>query len=293
MQSVAVARSLRAVTKIRDLLAAGPTISFEYFPPKTDAAMRALDAVMEELGALGPSFVSVTYGAGGSTKENTRAIVVDINGRQAFPAMPHLTCMSHTKAEVIELLDDYAAHGIHNVLALAGDPPADGTEARGEFRYALELVELVQDRGDFSVGVAAFPELHPRSEGDAARDRRHLAAKLEVADFAITQFFADTDDYARLLDDLDALGVRKPVLPGIMPPHNPAGYRRMAAMNGSRVPEVVLARIEAASPDDALAYAVEATAAQCTRLRELGAPGLHFYTLNRADITTRVLEALT
>ena len=276
------------MTKIRDWLAAGPTISFEFFPPKTDTAMRALDAALEELSLVEPSFVSVTYGAGGSTKDRTRSIVLGINETRPFPAMPHLTCMSHTKAEVIDLLDDYADHGIENVLALAGDPPTDADTPLGEFRYALELVELVRDKGDFSVGVAAFPELHPRSQGRSADDRQHLAAKLEVADFAITQFFADADDYGRLLDDLDALGVTKPVLPGIMAPNNPAGYRRMAAMNGTRVPEALLARIDAADAADAISLAVEATTQQCLRLRELGAPGLHFYTLNRSELTRRV-----
>jgi len=280
------------VTKIRELLTTGPTVSFEFFPPKTDAAMRTLDRTLAELSRLSPSFVSVTYGAGGSTQDRTRAIVLDINAHRPFPAMPHLTCMSHTKAEVMELLADYAAHGIDNVLALAGDPPLDGSDPVGEFRYARELVELVRDQGDFSVGVAAFPELHPRSGGDRALDRRNLAAKLALADFAITQFFADVDDYARLVDDLAALGVHKPVLPGIMPPHNPAGYRRMAAMNGTRAPEELLARIEAATPNDALELAVEATTQQCARLLELGAPGLHFYTLNRADVTGRVHAAL-
>jgi methylenetetrahydrofolate reductase (NADPH) len=280
------------VTKIRELLRAGRTVSFEFFPPKTDAAMRTLDHTLDTLRALAPSFVSVTYGAGGSTQDRTRAIVLDINERGAFPAMPHLTCMSHTKAEVIDLLADYAAHGIDNVLALAGDPPADGSDPMGEFRYAAELVELVREQGDFSIGVAAFPELHPRSGGARDADRRHVAAKLARADFAITQFFADADDYARLVDDLAALGNDKPVLPGIMPPNNPAGYRRMAAMNGTRPPEALLARIEAADPADALELVVEATTAQCARLLELGAPGLHFYTLNRADITSRVHAAL-
>ena len=162
-------RNLSFVTKIVDLLADGPTVSFEFFPPKTDAAMRALDEALGELSLLEPSFVSVTYGAGGSTKDRTRSIVLDINAHRPFPAMPHLTCMGHTKAEVMDLLDDYAAHGIDNVLALAGDPPVDGGGSAGEFRYALELVELVRDKGDFSVGVAAFPELHPRSGRDRAR----------------------------------------------------------------------------------------------------------------------------
>jgi methylenetetrahydrofolate reductase (NADPH) len=235
------------MAKIRDLLAAGPSLSFEFFPPKTDAGMLALDATVAELSQLSPTFVSVTYGAGGSTKDRTRDIVLGINSRWRFPAMPHLTCMSHTKNEVIDLLDDYAVHGVENVLALAGDPPADGSGAVGEFRYAIELVELVRDKCDFSVGVAAFPELHPRSAGRVLEDRRHLAAKLEVADFAITQFFADADDYARLVDELDALGARKPVLPGVMAPNNPVGYRRMAAMNGTRVPAALLERIDANS----------------------------------------------
>ena len=276
------------VTKIRDLLAAGPTTSFEFFPPKTDAGMAALADTLDQLSALDPSFVSVTYGAGGSTKDRTRSIVLDMNARRAFPAMPHLTCMSHTKAEVIDLLDDYGAHGIQNVLALGGDPPADGGKATGEFRYASELVELIREQGDFSIGVAAFPELHPRSAGDAANDRARLADKLAAADFAITQFFADADEYARLLDDLDAIGVTKPILPGIMAPNNPAGYRRMATMNGTRIPHALLASIEAAGPDDAFALAVDAATQQCMRLLQLGAPGLHFYTLNRADIVSQV-----
>lgn len=280
------------MTKISDLLDAGRTVSFEFFPPKTDSAMVALDEALEELSLANPSFVSVTYGAGGSTKDRTRSIVLDINRRRSFPAMPHLTCMSHTKSEVLELLDDYAEHGITNVLALAGDPPADGSPPTGEFRYALELVEVIRERGDFSVGVAAFPELHPRSAGQVQRDREHLAAKLEVADFAITQFFHDPDDYARLVDDLAAIGNTKPVLPGVMPPTNPAGYRRMAAMNGSTVPESLLEAIDAADADTALDLAVDATVELCDRLLELGAPGLHFYTLNKAEVARRVNQRL-
>jgi methylenetetrahydrofolate reductase (NADPH) len=281
------------MVRIADLLAAGPTLSFEFFPPKTDEGVRALETTLDELAVLAPSFVSVTYGAGGSTKERTRSIVLGINERRSFPAMPHLTCMSHTKAEVVSLLDDYAAHGIDNILALAGDPPADGTASTGEFTYALELVELVRDNGgDFSIGVAAFPETHPRST-DRETDRRHLAAKLEAADFGITQFFYDVDDYVRMIDELDALGVRKPVLPGVLPPTNPASVRRFAAINGSRVPEELLTRIEAASPPDQLAIAVESASALCGSLVEAGAPGIHLYTLNRADAVTLICANLS
>jgi methylenetetrahydrofolate reductase (NADPH) len=281
------------MVRIADLLAAGPTLSFEFFPPKTDEGVRALETTLDELAVLAPSFVSVTYGAGGSTKERTRSIVLGINERRSFPAMPHLTCMSHTKAEVVSLLDDYAAHGIDNILALAGDLPADGTASTGEFTYALELVELVRDNGgDFSIGVAAFPETHPRST-DRETDRRHLAAKLEAADFGITQFFYDVDDYVRMIDELDALGVRKPVLPGVLPPTNPASVRRFAAINGSRVPEELLTRIEAASPPDQLAIAVESASALCRSLVDAGAPGIHLYTLNRADAVTLICANLS
>lgn len=278
------------VERLRDH--SGPALSVEFFPPKTEAGEALLRRTIDELDVVDLAFVSVTYGAGGSTRDRTRDLVVELNRDRSYPAMAHLTCIGHTKEQLTELLEDYDRHGVHNILALAGDPPADGSDPMGEFRYAAELVELVREQGDFSIGVAAFPELHPRSGGARDADRRHVAAKLAMADFAITQFFADADDYARLVDDLAALGNDKPVLPGIMPPNNPAGYRRMAAMNGTRPPEALLARIEAADPADALELVVEATTAQCARLLELGAPGLHFYTLNRADITSRVHAAL-
>jgi methylenetetrahydrofolate reductase (NADPH) len=176
--------------KISDLLVAGPTLSFEFFPPKSDEAERQLEKAIHELAPLRPSFVSVTYGAGGSTRDRTRDIVIEVNRSQPFPAMPHLTCSGHTRAQITELLDEYAAAGIHNILALAGDPPADGSEPGGDFTYATELVEMVRDHpGDFAIGVAAHPELHPRSDGDREADRRWLAAKLALADFALTQFF--------------------------------------------------------------------------------------------------------
>lgn len=279
------------MTRIGDLLAAGRSLSFEFFPPKTDDGVRALQQVLDELATFDPTFVSVTYGAGGTTTERTRGVVLEFNRSRPFPAMPHLTCMSHTKAEVVELLQDYRANGIDNVLALAGDPPADGSPPAGEFRYAYELVELVREQGEFSVGVAAFPEVHPRSV-DRATDRRHLAAKLEAADFAITQFFYDVDDYVRMMDELDALGVSKPVIPGVFPPANPSSVRRFAAVNGSRTPDEVLDRIEAASPDDALAIAADVAIDLAQRLLEVGAPGIHVYAMNRADVPSAVARAI-
>ena len=190
------------------------------------------------------------------------------------------------------MLDDYATHGIDNILALAGDPPLDGSPVAGEFSYALELVELVRDRGDFSIGVAAFPENHPRSP-DRDTDRRHLAAKLALADYAITQFFYDVDDYRRLMDELDALDVRKPVIPGVLPPTNPSSVRRFSAVNGSRTPDALLARIDAAGPDDQLRIATDAATELCQALLEAGAPGLHLYTLNRADAAVGILANLS
>ncbi len=283
--------------KIGDLLAAGRTLSFEFFPPKTDEAERQLEKSIHELAPLQPSFVSVTYGAGGTTRDRTRDIVVQINNDQSFPAMPHLTCSGHTRDEISGLLDEYAASGIRNILALAGDPPADGSDPGGDFTYATELVELVREHpGDFSIGVAAHPELHPRSAGDRAADRRHLADKLAMADFAIAQFFFDADDYVRMVDELDALGCSTPVLPGIMPPGATplSGLKRMAGMNGSVIPAALLDRLDAAAddPEARRAIGVEVAVDLSRRVLDAGAPGLHLYPLNRSEIVRRVVDEL-
>src|SRR3954453_14234233 len=221
------------MARIADLLQAGPTYSFEFFPPKTDEMERQLDKTVADLALLEPSFVSVTYGALGSTRDRTRDVVLRINREQAFPCMAHLTCVGHTRADIARLLDEYAVAGVENILALGGDPPADGSDPGGEFAYALQLVETVRSHpAGFCIGVAAHPELHPRS-ADRPSDRRRLAEKLEAADFAGTQFFFDADDYFRMRDELGALGCDKPVLPGIMPVISVAGVKRMATMNGS------------------------------------------------------------
>src|SRR3954452_20506696 len=190
------------MTKIADLLAAGRTFSFEFFPPKTDEARRQLEKAGDELAPLRPSFVSGTYGALGTTRAFTRDAGVRINEEQPFPARPHLTCVGHTRADIASLLDYYADNGIENILALGGDPPADGSDPGGDFTYATELVELVREVGDFSVAVAAFPEIHPRSP-DRAEDRRLLAAKLEMADFGMSQFFWEVEHYRQMVEELD------------------------------------------------------------------------------------------
>ncbi|HZA79209.1 MAG TPA: methylenetetrahydrofolate reductase [Acidimicrobiales bacterium] len=284
-------------SKIVDLLATGRTLSFEFFPPKNDEAERQLEKSIHELAPLRPSFVSVTYGAGGSTRDRTRDIVLQVNREQAFPAMAHLTCVGHGRSQVVDLLDEYAAGGVHNILALAGDPPADGSDPGGDFTYALELVELVRAHpGGFSVGVAAHPELHPRSDGDRARDRRNLAAKLAAADFGITQFFFELDDYLHMVDELADLGCTTPVLPGVMPPGVAplSGLIRMAKMNGSVVPPELVARLEAVGDDvDARrTIAVDVATDLCRRLLDAGAPGLHLYALNRSEAVLRIVDNL-
>ncbi len=233
------------MTRIADLFGDGPTVSFEFFPPKTEEGRAQLAKCVDELAAIDPTFVSVTYGAGGSTRDDTRDLVISIDRERPFPAMPHLTCIGHTRAELSGLLDDYADAGIDNILALAGDPPSDGSPATGDFTYASELVDLVRERGTFSVAVAAFPEGHPRS-ATLEQDRRHLASKLDAADFGITQFFFRAEDYLRMRDDLAALGCDRPVLPGIMPMLNPEVIRRFAAMNGAWFPEDLAAEVDCA-----------------------------------------------
>ncbi len=272
------------MTKIADLLAVGSTRSFEFFPPKSEEGAAALATALEDLALLEPSFVSVTYGALGTTRERTRDVVVRINRERPFPAMPHLTCVGHTRAQLVDLLAEYRAAGIENILALAGDPPADGSPAAGDFTYATELVDLVRQAGDFSVAVAAFPEVHPRSP-DRASDRQQLAAKLEAADFGMTQFFFDADHYVRMRDELADLGCTKPVLAGVMPFISVAGTRKMSAMNGTRIPDALQERMDAVDgdPEGTRKLGVEVASELSARLLEEGVPGLHLYALNRSD----------
>jgi methylenetetrahydrofolate reductase (NADPH) len=282
------------MTRIIDLLTdrGGPALSVEFFPPKTDAGEAQFHRAVEELRVVDLTFVSVTYGAGGSTRDRTRDLVVELNRSEPYPAMAHLTCIGHTRAELESLLDDYDRNGVHNILALAGDPPADGSPAAGDFAYASELVELVRSRGEhFCVAVAVHPELHPRS-GHREEDRRYLAEKLARSDFGVSQFFFDASDYFSMVEDLHALGCHTPVLPGIMPLTNPTGVRRMAGMSGATFPEELAARVEAADEQDRQKIVVEAAAALCQQLLDGGAPGLHMYGLNRSEIVLALTAEL-
>ena len=281
------------MAKLADLLAAGRTVSFEFPPPKTPEALIAFDETMDDLSRLGPSFISVTYGALGSSRDTTRDVVVRVDKERDFPAVPHLTCVGHTRAALSELLVHYRDAGVENILCLAGDPPADGSDPGGDFTYATELIELVREVGDFGVAVAAFPEVHPRSP-DRASDRRHLAAKLARADVAITQFFYDADHYLRLRDELAALGCDTPLVPGVMPFVSVAGLRRMAAMNGSELPAALQERLEAVEGDKEAtrALGVEVASDLGRRLLDEGVPGLHLYTMNRARSVREVCTNL-
>jgi len=277
------------LTRIADLLAAGPTYSLEFGPPRTEDQEERLAKTLLELEPLGPSFVSVTYGAGGSTRDATARVVGHINAETSMTVMPHLTCIAHTRQQIVEIIEGYRDSGIENLLALGGDPPEDGSEYPSDFAYATELIELARGLGDFSVGVAAFPENHPRSP-DTATDRQHLAAKLRMADFGITQFFFDADDYFRMVDELAALDVHTPVLPGVFAFVNVEQARRFAGINGATIPADLDRRFDlvAGKPPEVRALAVEVCTDLGERLLAGGAPGLHLYTLNFSRATTEI-----
>ena len=284
------------MARISDLLAKGPTSSFEFFPPKTDDAQRTLVQTLRDLEPLGPSFVSVTYGAGGSTRERTHDLIVGLLRTTMLNPMAHLTCAAHSRIELAEVIVRYVRAGMHNLLALGGDPPAGADYPEGELRHAIELVQLARAIApELAIGVAAHPEGHPRSS-NIATDRKNLAAKLLVADFAVTQFFFRVDDYLALVNDLADLGVDKPVIPGIMPVLNLASVARMAEMSGTSVPAEVVAPLQLAAanggPDEVRRVGVALATELCNGLLTAGAPGLHFYTLNRSLATLEIHRQL-
>jgi methylenetetrahydrofolate reductase (NADPH) len=282
------------MAKIRDLLAAGPSYSFEFSPPRTPEAETQFWQTLDELRPLGPSYVSVTYGAGGSTRDKTRELVVRINQEFGITAMAHLTCAAHTRVALEELVVSYAANGVENILALGGDPPVGYDGPPGELTFSSELVELVRAIGDFSVGVAAHPEPHPRSPS-LASDREHTAAKLELADFAITQFFFEARHYFDLVDTLHTLGNTKPVVPGIMPATSIASIARMSELQGSEFPKWLADKLYAVEDQGAAAVravGVEEATKLCEELRAGGCPGFHFFTLNRSTATREIYTNL-
>ncbi|HZN16559.1 MAG TPA: methylenetetrahydrofolate reductase [Acidimicrobiales bacterium] len=281
------------MAKIGDLLAAGPTYSFEFPPPRTPELLREFEKTLRELEPVAPSFCSVTYGAGGSSRDNTLEAVLHIQHDTPMLPMPHLTCVAQTRDDITALVERYRDEGIENLLALAGDPPVDNPDAPSDFRYATELIELARGIADFSICVAAFPEVHPRSP-DRAADRQRLAAKLELADFAITQFFWDAEDYFRMRDELDALGATTPIVPSLFPIINVATAKRFTTINGAAFPDWLADQLDSVAddPDEVRKIGIDVATMIGQRLLDEGVPGLHIYTLNRSTSALAVWENL-
>jgi methylenetetrahydrofolate reductase (NADPH) len=284
---------------VSELLAhGGHSFSFEFFPPKTDDGERLLFHALRELEGLRPTFVSVTYGAGGTTRDRTVRITERIAEETTLLPVAHLTCVGASVADLRAVIGEYADAGIRNVLALRGDPPGGpGTpwvQHEGGLEHADELVALVRSLGDFSVGVAAFPEGHPESPS-LEHDARVLLGKQEAgAEFAVTQLFFRAEDYVALVERARAVGVTIPIVPGIMPITNVAQIERFALLSGAAFPDDVAARFRAVADDAVAVHAlgVEVASALASDLLDRGAPGLHFYTLNRSTSTREVYEGL-
>jgi len=282
------------VTRIADLLAAGRTYSFEFFPPKNDAELSTLARTIGELQPLNPSFVSVTYRGGAESRQRTFDLVSGMLHTTSLNPMAHLICVAHTRLELADILVSLRKAGVENLMALGGDPPADPDAGPGELAYASELVELARAIGGFSIGVAAHPAGHPRST-DMGRDRDFLAAKLERADFGVTQFFFEASEYESLLADLSARQVRAPVLPGILPVTSLSTMGRLGGM-GAAAPDWMQERLRAADEtggaDAVRKEGVVLATELCADLLRIGVPGLHFYTFNTSSATREIYSAL-
>jgi len=280
------------MARISELLAAGRTVSFEFFPPKDNEEQALLTRTIADLQPLKPSFVSVTYRGGRISRERTTRVVIDLLRTTDLTPMPHLTCVAHPRFELGEIIGGFRAAGLENLLALGGDPlPAE--ESYKELEYAWQLVELGRRLGFESIGVAAHPAGHPRSP-DLRSDREHLAFKMRLADFAITQFFFKVEEYERLRDEMAALGITKPIIAGIMPITSLVSVQRMAELSGYAVPDDIVKRIEAGGDDRAeiRKRGIDVATELCRHLLEAGVPGLHFYTLNFSKATREIYAKL-
>jgi len=276
-----------------------PVVSFEFFPPKTDEGDRnLLEKQIPALLATRPDFCSVTYGAGGSTREKTLMIVDRIQREHQLTALAHLTCVNHTQAEVRALLEKFRALGCKNILALRGDPPGGGEfQATPEgFEFSSELVNFIRTSGEFSIGVAGFPEGHIANKNGKHADWQHLKEKVDAgADFVLTQLFFDNTDFFEFRDHVTKeLGVKAPIVPGIISILSASQIMRFTQLCGSKVPTALRAKLDTLAGDDAAAmeFGIEYATRQCEELLRAGVPGLHFYTLNKAHSTVRVLKNL-
>ena len=272
-----------------------PLFSIEFFPPNTDEGVEKLRAVRGQLAALSPAFFSVTHGAGGSTRDKTISTVMEIQAAK-LTAAPHISCIGSTRGSIRELLHAYDAAGIDRLVALRGDLPS-GMGDPGEFRYASELVEYIRgETGDrFHIEVACYPEYHPQARSPEA-DMQAFIRKVEAgADAAITQFFYNPDAYFAFVDAARKAGVDLPIVPGIMPFHNFSKILRFADGCGAEIPRWVRIRMEKYYDDAASirAFGIDVVTRLCQRLLEGGAPGLHFYTLNQAGLTTEIWKRLS
>lgn len=287
--------------RIDDRLSSGsePSFSFEFFPPKTDEGERNLGRALAELSRLEPTFVSVTYGAGGSTAQRRKTIdiVRHLKRDYGMEAMAHFTCVGATVTELREMLDTMRDAGVANVLALRGDPPAGQTEwtaTEGGLRYSRELIELIRDEYDFAIGAACFPEVHIHAT-DAESDLRYLRKKVDAgARFLITQLFFDNQAYYDFVARAREIGIDVPIVPGIWPITSTSQIKRVTEMCGAKIPAPLLRELELRGdqPGSVSELGVAYATLQCAELLAAGAPGIHFYTLNRSPATRAILTAL-
>lgn len=271
-----------------------PVISFEFFPPKTAEGVSKLRETRKQLAQLQPKFFSVTFGAGGSTRDRTMETVLEIQG-EGHEATPHISCISSSRQEIAELLQAYKAKNIRHLVALRGDLPS-GEASAGDFRYANELVSFIREQtGDwFEIEVAAYPEFHPESSS-ASADLRHFKAKVDAgADAAITQYFYNTDAYFRFVDQCQSLGIDIPIVPGVMPIYNYTQLARFSSVCGADIPRWLRLRLQDFGDDlpSLRSFGMDVVTELSERLISGGAPGLHFYTLNQAGIISTILQRL-
>jgi methylenetetrahydrofolate reductase (NADPH) len=284
--------------RIDEILGRGtPTVSFEFFPPKTEEGFNSLFRTIEDLRAVNPSYVSVTYGAGGSTRQKTVDLVERIQRDIGIRSMAHLTCVGHTSSEISAILADLWKAGIRNVLALRGDPPAGQSvfvPTEGGFANADALVKFIRTRHDFCVGVAGYPEGHPQCL-NKLRDLEHLKRKIDNGgNFIVTQLFFDNEDFYRFRDAARRVGIKVPIIAGIMPVLNVQQIKRFISMCGAKIPHPLLLKLEAveSNPETVYAAGVEYATTQCRELLAHQVDGLHFYTLNKSKATVQICRAL-